>query len=108
MPFLRIRENWQLIVKEPHTIHLYIKEGFLHDTIKLFVDDELVVAAKAGVTGWQGYALFDIDGRTHELRWVWNMLTGNPSSIVIMHKDRILAQYGSDRASQDDILDLET
>lgn len=48
--------------------------------------------------------LFEVDGRTFELRWVWNMWIGNPESIVIMHKGRVLAQYGSDRAAQDEII----
>ncbi|GAB5490413.1 MAG: hypothetical protein Phog2KO_06280 [Phototrophicaceae bacterium] len=105
MPYLRIRQNWQITVKESHTFHLDVKEGFANDTLKLFVDDELVVKAKAGISGWKGYALFDVDGRTHELRWSWNMWSGNPESIVVMHKGRILAQYGSDRASEDDIIE---
>lgn len=104
MPYVRIRENWQLTVKTPHIIHLDVREGFFNDSIELYVDDERVVTATAGVSSWQGYSLFDIDGRTHELRWVWSWLSGNPKSIVIMHKGRILAQYGSDRASQDDVL----
>ncbi|MGB7338474.1 MAG: hypothetical protein WBC91_06240 [Phototrophicaceae bacterium] len=104
MPYLRIRQNWQLIVKEPHTVHLDVREGFINDTIELYVDEDLVATAKAGLVGASGYQLFDIDGRTHELRWVWSLMSGNPVSIVIMHKDRILAQYGSDRAAQDDLI----
>ena len=104
MPFWRIRKNWHLTVKTPHTLHLYIREGFFNDTVELYVDDALATTVHAGISAMQGVQLFDIDGRTHELRWVWSWLTGNPISIVIMHKGRILAQYGSDRAAQDDIL----
>lgn len=104
MPFLRIRKNWHMTVKTPHTFHLDIREGFFNDTLRLYVDEYLAVEAQAGVAGFQDYALFDVDGRTHELRWVWSYWTGNPISIVVMHKGRILAQYGTDRAAQDDIL----
>lgn len=104
MPFIRIKKNWQVVVKTPHTFHLDIREGFFNDTLRLYVDDTLAVEAQAGINGFQGYALFDVDGRTHELRWKWNFWTGNPESIVVMHKGRILARYGSDRAAQDDIL----
>lgn len=104
MPFIRIKKNWQVVVKTPHTFHLDIREGFFNDTLRLYVDDALAVEAQAGISGFQDYALFDVDGRTHELRWKWNIWTGNPESIVVMHKGRILARYGSDRAAQDDIL----
>lgn len=104
MPFIRIKKNWQVTVKTPHTFHLYVKEGFFNDTIQLYIDEDLVVEAKAGVSGWKGYTLFDVDGRTMELRWVWSLLTGNPVSILVMHKDRIIAQYGSDAAAKDDVL----
>ena len=104
MPFYRIRQNWQITVKDPHTFHLDVKEGFANDTLRLYVDDELLVEAKAGINGTKGYDLFEVDGRTFELRWVWNMWIGNPESIVIMHKGRVLAQYGSDRAAQDEII----
>lgn len=105
MPFLRIRQNWQITVKTTHMLHLDVKEGFFNDTMRLYIDDALIVTAKAGMSGRQGYELFEMDGRTHELRWVWSLMSGNPSSIVIMHKGRILAQYGSDRAAEDDILE---
>lgn len=105
MPFLRIRKNWQFQVKTTHQIHLYIKEGFWNDTILLYVDDELVVSDNIDLLRLKDYALFDIDGRTHELRWIWSFWTGNPNSIVVMHKGRILAQYGNDRAAKDDILE---
>lgn len=105
MPYLRIRKSWQITVKDSHNFHLAVKEGIVNDSLKLFVDYELVVKAKAGMSGRKGYALFDVDGRTHELRWFWNMWSGNPESILVMHKGRILAQYGSDRASEDDIIE---
>ena len=105
MPFLRIRQNWQITVKTTHMFHLDVTEGFANDTMRLYVDDELVVTAKAGLSGTKGYELFEVDGRTFELRWVWSLLSGNPQSIVVMHKGRILAQYGSDRAAQDDIIE---
>lgn len=107
MPFRRIRQNWQVTVKDTHTFHLDVKEGFANDTLKFYVDDELKITAKAGMSGTQGYELFEVDGRTFELRWVWNLWIGNPVSIVVMHKGRILAQYGSDRAAQDDIIESE-
>jgi len=105
MPFYKIRRNWQIQARTTHTVHLHVREGFFNDKIYLYVDDQQVVEAQAGLVGASGYALFEIDGRTHEFRWIWNMLIGNPTSIVIMHKGHILAQYGSDRAAQDDILD---
>jgi hypothetical protein len=80
---------------------LYIKEGFWNDTISLYVDDKLLVIDKINLLRLRDYALFEIDGRTHELRWIWSMWTGNPSSIVVMHKGRIIAQYGDDRAAKD-------
>jgi len=104
MPFIRIRRNWQITAKTIHTISIDIREGFFNDTMRLYPDDELLASVKAGLSGVQGYRLFDVDGRTFELRWVWNMLIGNPESVVIMHKGRILAQYGSDRAAKDDVL----
>lgn len=107
MPFLRIRRNWQITGKSMHTVSLDVREGFFNDTMNLYIDDALVRTAKAGISGFRGYELFELDGRTHELRWVWSMFTGNPKSIVIMHKGRILAQYGSDRAAEDDILESE-
>lgn len=107
MPFLRIRRNWQITVKTTHTISLDIREGFFNDTMSLYVDDALLATIKAGLLGWRGYHLFDVDGRILELRWVWSLMSGNPQSIVIMHKGRILAQYGSDRAAEDDILENE-
>lgn len=107
MPFLNIRQNWQITVKSTHMFHLHVKEGFFNDTMRLYVDDELVVTAKAGMSGWRGYELFEVDGRTFELRWVWSFMSGNPQSILIMHKGRILAKYGSERAAEDDILESE-
>ena len=101
MPYLRIRKNWQFQVKTTHQIHLYIKEGFWNDTISLYVDDKLLVIDKINLLRLRDYALFEIDGRTHELRWIWSKWTGNPSSIVVMHKGRIIAQYGDDRAAKD-------
>lgn len=101
MPFIKISKNWQIQGKTPHNVHLHIKEGFFNDTLTLYVDQDKVLEARAGLAGAHGSALFEIDGRTHELRWMWNMLIGNPSSIVIMLKGRILAQYGSDAAADD-------
>ncbi|MGJ3238419.1 MAG: hypothetical protein ACFE0Q_06915 [Anaerolineae bacterium] len=105
MPFWRIRENWQITFKTTHHLHLLVREGFFRDTILLYLDDQQVVNAHAGINGWHGYTLFEIDGRTVALRWAWSLLSGNPKSIVITHKGRILAQYGSDQAADDVILE---
>lgn len=107
MPFIRIKRNWQLAGKEMRTVSLDVREGFFNDTMRLYVDDVLVATEKAGMAGRAGYTLFEIDGRTHELRWVWSFLSGNPISIVIMRKGRILAQYGNDRAAEDAIYDYD-
>lgn len=105
MPYLRFKRTWAIQMKTMHHVHLHVTEGFFNDRIRLYVDDYLAVDRQAGVTtGMTGYELFTIDGRELVLCWAWHWLTGNPLSIVILHKDRILARYGTDRAAQDDIL----
>ncbi len=101
MPFGKIDQNWQLSVKTSHEFRLYVKENTFIDRVKLYVDDVLVAKGIASLWNLKDYSLFDVDGRTLELRWVWKR-TGDPISILIMHKGRILAQYGSDRAAKDD------
>lgn len=104
MPYFRIKENWHINMKTPHTLFLDVREGFFWDTLRLYVNDSLLAEATITVFRKQGYRLFDIDGRTLELRWLWDHLGGNPLSIILMHKDRILIQYGSDAAAK---LDFE-
>ncbi len=98
MPFLRIQRDWDFQVKELHHLKLVVREGFFNDTIELYLDGMLVVSARAGYSGWEGVQPFDIDGRTFELRWVWNLLTGNPASIMVTYDERIFAQFGNDSA----------
>ncbi|MCA9914186.1 MAG: hypothetical protein KC496_12605, partial [Anaerolineae bacterium] len=88
-------------VKQMHHLRLVVREGFFNDTIELYLDGMLVTSAKAGFTAWRGSTSFDIDGRMFELRWVWNMLSGNPASIMVTYGERVFAQYGSDAALQD-------
>ncbi|MGB1286291.1 MAG: hypothetical protein ACPG7F_07160 [Aggregatilineales bacterium] len=105
MPYWRIRQTWQITMKTPHTVHLLLKEGWFRDTILLYVDDRLVLETRVFVTSRQfkGKMPFEIDGRILELRWHWSIWSGNPTSIVIMYKDRVLAQYGDDRTAHDDL-----
>lgn len=101
MPFIRIVRNWQIPMKTTHTVRLEVREGFFRDRLELYVDDRPVVVAHAHYMRLTDAIPFEIDGRTLELRWLWGSLSGNPVSIVIVYKDRILAQYGSDRAADD-------
>lgn len=101
MPFLRINKEWDFPVKEQHHVRLEVREGFFNDTMRLYVDGYLVVEARAGMVGATGYRDFEIDGRIFQLRWIWNMFTGNPSSIVIVYNGRIFAKVGNDRAAHD-------
>jgi len=100
MPFWRIQRDWDFQVKELHHLRLVVREGFFNDTLELMLDGYVVVSVKAGMSAWQGKTTFDIDGRVFELRWIWNMLTGNPVSILVMYDERVFAQYGSDAALQ--------
>lgn len=98
MPFLRIQRDWDFQVKEMHHLRLVVREGFFNDTIELILDGMIVVSAKAGFSSWAGKTTFDIDGRIFQLRWVWNALTGNPTSILVTYDERIFAQYGNESA----------
>lgn len=101
MPFLRIQRDWDFQVKEMHHLRLLVREGFFNDTLELYLDGMLVASARAGLSGWKGSTSFDIDGRLFELRWEWNMITGNPASIMVTYGERVFAQYGSDAALRD-------
>lgn len=105
--YFRIQRNWELRVKMIHQIHLDVREGFWRDKILLYVDDELLVHDTVSIRHIKDYALFDIDGRTHELRWIWSFFAGFPLSIVLMYKGQILAKYGDERAAKDDFLNQE-
>jgi hypothetical protein len=110
MPYFRITHNWQITVKKPHWFRLELREGFFRDDIRLYVDDELAATGEIRafpLIRLKGATLFDVDGRTFELKWEWNFWTGNPKSLVIMHKGRILAQYGNDSAAKIDFDDFE-
>lgn len=101
MPFLRIDKSWDFQVKELHNVRLDVREGFFNDMMRLYIDGYLVVTAKAGLVGARGSETFEIDGRLFQMRWIWNMWTGNPASIVIVYNERIFAQIGTDRAAWD-------
>lgn len=101
MPFLRITREWDFQVKEMHTVRLEVQEGFFNDTMRVFVDGYEAVKTKAGMSAVRGSVPFEIDGRTFDLAWVWNMWTGNPASIVIAYDGRVFAQVGTDRALRD-------
>jgi hypothetical protein len=105
MPYVRLQQQWHITVKDPHTLLLDVREGIFRDKLQLFVDSILATEAIASVWRPKGYRLIDVDGRTLELRWIWDRLGGNPISIILMHKERILAQYGSDAAAQFEIED---
>jgi len=107
MPYGRLQQHWVVPVKTEHQFYLDVREGFFKDTLSLSVDEKLKAQGTASIGKLKDYALFDVDGRTFALRWVWGMWSGNPLSIVIMHKGRILAQYGNDRAAQDDVVEHE-
>jgi hypothetical protein len=95
-----LSEKWIINVKTEHEFHIHSIEGFFQDNLWLYVDDELLVHAKVDIFRIKGYQLFDVDGRTFELRWLWSWLGGSPVSIVIMYKGRILAQYGNEKAAR--------
>lgn len=107
MSFVQLNRHWKITVKTKHDFELDVQENILVDVLKLYVDDVLVAKGTASYFNLKNYCLFNVDGRILELRWVWNWRTGNPLSILIMHKGRILAQYGSDRAAKDDFFDME-
>lgn len=100
----RVERAWRQVVKDEHEFYLHIREGVLQDMLFLFMDKELVVQGKAHYLNMKDYALFDVDGRTFELRWVWHWW-GHPISVVLMHKGSILYQYGTNRAAQDDVIE---
>ena len=102
--YYRIKRQWRQVVKTEHQFDLDIREGFFRDTILLYMDNQLVAQGQAYYGKLRDYALFDVDGRTFELRWVWHWW-GHPISVVLMHKGRTLYQYGSDRAAQDDVIE---
>jgi hypothetical protein len=105
--YFSLTETWTISVKTPHEFRIHAVEGFFEDNLRLYVDDELVAHAKVNLFSIKGYQIFDVDGRTLELRWLWGMLAGNPVSIVIMHKGRILAQYGNDKAANDATIGMD-
>lgn len=99
MPYGRIKRELSITVKEPHTFLIDIQEGFFNDTLRLYVDGQLVVEGIAGMSILKDYVGFEVDGRILELRWVWSWWTGHPRSIVIQYRDRVLAQIGDDYAA---------
>jgi hypothetical protein len=106
--YFRMTHNWEIAVKTPHMFRLELREGLFRDTLRLFVDDELMTTGTASTLNPNGVRLFDVDGRTFELKWEWHRWLGDPKSIVLMHKGRILARYGGDSAAKidfDDFLD---
>lgn len=103
--YFSLTETWLITVKTEHEFRVHAVEGLFQDSLKLYLDDELVAHAKVHIFSLKGYQLVEVDGRTLEFRWVWGLPSGHPISIVIMHKGRILAQYGNDKAAKDIELD---
>lgn len=104
MPYFRINEEWEMPVKTVHYFRLHVSEGFFRDTLNLYVDDEIVATGTITMFDLKGMTSFLVDGRLFELRWIWNMWTGNPLSIVIMRHDKMMAMYGCEEAAKDDAL----
>ena len=105
--YFSLTETWIIDIKTRHEFRIHAVEGFFEDNLRLYVDEEIVAHAKVNAFRTKGYALFDVDGRTLELRWVWSMLAGDPVSIVVMHKGRVLAQYGTAKAAIDSVVGIE-
>lgn len=98
MPFFRIEQEWSIQAKTTHKVKLLITEGMFRDEMHLFVDDVLVLRIWASYANMRGIKPFEVDGRPFELCWWWGFW-GNPVSIVVRYKERILAQYGTSRAA---------
>jgi hypothetical protein len=105
--YFSLTESWIIHVKTRHEFRIHAIEGIFEDNLRLYVDEELVAHVKVNVLRIKGYQLFDVDGRTLEFRWLWSWLAGDPVSIVIMHKGRILAQYGNDKAANDATIGMD-
>lgn len=103
MPFIRLKRTWSVQMRTMHQVHLHLSEGFVRDRLRLYVDEDLVLEARPSFYNMKGLELFEIDGREVELRWLWSFWTGNPESIVLVHKGHLLAQVGSDRALDDSL-----
>ena len=101
MPYIRINEEWSMPVKSEHHFRLDVREGLFNDTLRLYVDDELIATGKINIFDLKGKTPFMVDGRMFELRWVWSWWTGNPLSIVVMRNGRMLAMYGCEVAAND-------
>jgi hypothetical protein len=105
--YISVSESWLVTIKTEHEFRTHAVEGFFEDNLRLYVDDNLVAHAKINLFAMKGYEVFDVDGRTLELRWLWSWLAGSPVSIVIMHKGRILAQFGSNKAADDALIESD-
>jgi hypothetical protein len=105
--YFSLTESWIIHIKGRHEFRIHAIEGIFEDNLRLFVDEELVAHVKVNMFRLKGYQLFEVDGRTLEFRWLWSWLAGDPVSIVVMHKGRILAQFGDNKAADDVLIGID-
>lgn len=99
-----IQFTWNILVKEYHQVTVTRIGHPWTDTLEVALDGKTIVSRTVGPIQGMGISggqqRLYVDGCQIEMRWKYNGSTNDPDSIVLIRDNKIIAQYGTQRAAK--------